>query len=120
MLRADVSEVREEVAVLRTLVDMGDRDVAEVRPALAGIVRTQNALRETQLEQHKILGEHGKTLRGLSDTVGALVVGQDRHETLLTELAEGQAELRGVVAGLAEGQAEILRRLGGEGAGVSG
>jgi hypothetical protein len=81
-VRAELAELRAEVADIRVLSAMADRDAAGVR----GIVRAQNALRETQVEQ-------GQTLRGVAEAVGVLVAGQQRHEEILDSHGQMLAEI---------------------------
>jgi ABC-type transporter Mla subunit MlaD len=61
-LRDEVAELREATAHSQALSAMADRGVAGLRPAILGLVRTQNALRETQLEQSKDLARFGAEL----------------------------------------------------------
>jgi hypothetical protein len=110
-LRAEVAQLRDEAADTRALAAMADRDASNVRTAIGGIVATQNALRETQVEQGQTLLAHGSTLRGIADAVGVLLTGQaalaeavGRHEEILTGLTAGQKRHDEVLA-------EILRRL---------
>lgn len=78
-LREEVSALRAETADTRVLAAMADRDAANVRASLNGIIRAQNALRESQVEQ-------GRTLREIAGAVGAVVEGQQRHDELLAEI----------------------------------
>lgn len=96
-LREEVARLRSETADTRALAAMADRDAADVRASLRGIVGTQNALRETQLEQ-------GRSLQEIAGAVGALVVGQQQLVEGQRQLAEGQQRHEEVLA-------EILRRL---------
>lgn len=128
VVRADL---RAEVADIRVLASMADRDAAGVR----GIVRAQNALHETQVEQ-------AQTLRGMGDALGALVAGSLRQEEIptahgqalasqgatlaahgealathgktLTRLVDGQEALAEKVARHDDVLAEILRRVSGD------
>lgn len=85
-LEDDVARLREACAVARTDADAArllaagaDRDVSEVRAELRAHTLALNALRETQLEQGQLLGEHGRTL----GEHGRLL---DEHGRLLREL----------------------------------
>ena len=106
-LRAELAELRAEVAGVRVLAAMADRDAAGIR----GIIRGQNALHETQVE-------HTRALRRLADGVGALMTGAQRqeetlqgHGALLARLVDGQTALAATVARQDAALAEILRRL---------
>ncbi|MCD5348515.1 hypothetical protein [Kineosporia mesophila] len=58
----------------RTVASLADRDVSEFRGVQSANVQTLNALRETQLEQSKVLAAHGRTLETIAAAVGGLVV----------------------------------------------
>ena len=83
------------------------------RVGQAGIVAALNALRETQVEQGRVLGEHGRVL-------GSLVVTQQQQTEVLARHTAALDGLTAAVGALADGQdrqagtlAEILRRLPG-------
>ncbi len=56
-LEHQVSRLREDVASARALAALADRDVAELRTEMRAHHKVLNALRETQLEQGKQIGE---------------------------------------------------------------
>jgi hypothetical protein len=85
-LRDEVSRLRDEAADTRALAAMADRDAAGVRASINAINRTQNALRETQVE-------HSHTLNHIAEAVGGLVTTAARHDQVLDQLAAGQAEI---------------------------
>ena len=103
-LRDEVAVLRDEVADVRVLASLADHDVAGVRVTVNAFARTQNALRETQLEHGRTLDGHTRVLTGIAETVGALTLGL----ATLDATVQGQA---GSLARLAAGQEEILRRL---------
>ncbi|GAB6901535.1 hypothetical protein [Kineosporia succinea] len=83
-VETELSRLREEAAVTRTVASMADRDVSEFRGALRAHVGTLNALRETQLEQGQIQAAHGRAIEGIAQAVGGLVV---QVETLTAMVA---------------------------------
>jgi chromosome segregation ATPase len=69
ILEQEVAQLREQAALsssdataARVLAAGADRDVSEVRSELRAHTRALNALRETQLEQGRMLTEHGRIL----------------------------------------------------------
>jgi len=69
ILEREVAQLREQTALTssdataaRVLAAGADRDVSEVRSELRAHTRALNALRETQLEQGRMLTEHGRIL----------------------------------------------------------
>jgi hypothetical protein len=112
-LRQEVAELREDTAQARAVAAFADRDAASIRVGQAGIVATLNALRETQVEQGRVLGEHGRVL-------GALIEMQQQQTEVLARHTAALDGLTASVGALADGQeeqagtlAEILRRLPG-------
>jgi hypothetical protein len=93
-------------------------DLGDVRASINAINSTQNALRETQIEQ-------GRTLTRIADAAAVLVTGQAalaesvrRHDELLGQVVAGQSVFTDRVSRrdhlldqLVAGQAELLRRL---------
>lgn len=69
ILEHEVAQLREQAALsssdataARVLAAGADRDVSEVRSELRAHTRALNALRETQLEQGRMLDEHRRML----------------------------------------------------------
>lgn len=89
-LEAEVDRLRDDAAHTRALSAMADRDAADVRATARANTQMLNALRETQLEQSRVLQEHGRVLQ--------------EHGRVLRDLAE-------VVGGVATGQAAVLEEL---------
>jgi chromosome segregation ATPase len=79
-VESELSRLREENAVTRTVASMADRDVSEFRGALQAHVRTLNALRETQLEQ-------GQTLQTIAQAVGGLAVQVENLTAMVARIA---------------------------------
>lgn len=61
-LEHSVTDVRQDAAAARVMAGAADRDVSEFRQVQNAHTKVLNALRETQVEHGKILGEHGKIL----------------------------------------------------------
>jgi hypothetical protein len=85
ILEQEVAQLREQAALsssdataARVLAAGADRDVSEVRSELRAHTRALNALRETQLEQGRMLAEHGRIL----DEHGRIL---DEHGRMLIE-----------------------------------
>jgi hypothetical protein len=85
ILEQEVAQLREQAALsssdataARVLAAGADRDVSEVRSELRAHTRALNALRETQLEQGRMLAEHGRVL----DEHGRIL---DEHGRMLIE-----------------------------------
>jgi chromosome segregation ATPase len=117
-LEAEVARLREDAATARALASMADRDVAEMRTTARGHTQVLNAIRETQIEQSRILESHGRvlethgrTLEQIAGVVGELVVGQHQLGERVGGLATGQDRLTERVGGLEQGQAAILEQL---------
>ena len=83
-VESELSRLREENAVTRTVASMADRDVSEFRGALQAHVRTLNALRETQLEQ-------GQTLQTIAQAVGGLAVQVENLTAMVARIAPPHA-----------------------------
>lgn len=69
ILEREVAQLREQTALTssdataaRVLAAGADRDVSEVRSELRAHTRALTALRETQLDQGRMLTEHGRIL----------------------------------------------------------
>lgn len=69
ILEREVAQLREQAALTssdataaRVLAAGADRDVSEVRSELRAHTRALTALRETQLDQGRMLTEHGRIL----------------------------------------------------------
>ena len=82
-VEAELAEVRAKAESAETLARFADRDASDIKSSHAGIVRSLNALRETQLEQGRLLAEHshahGKTLAGIEQILTRLnTLGEDR------------------------------------------
>lgn len=82
-LEAQVHELTEQQAATRHLAVNSDRDVAALQEQRRADIQLLQALRQTQLEQGKILEAHskaleahGKTLLEHSQVLGVLVSGQ--------------------------------------------
>ena len=73
-VETELSRLREENAVTRTVTSMADRDVSEFRGVLQAHVRSLNALRESQLEQGQVHAAAGRVIEGIAEAVGGLVV----------------------------------------------
>jgi chromosome segregation ATPase len=93
-LEHDVAELREQVtlaksdaAAARVLASGADRDVSEVRAELRTHTQGLNALRETQLEQGRAVGELRHEMRSGFTTVAT---GMAQITALLMEI-RGQA-----------------------------
>ncbi len=86
-VESELSRLREENAVTRTVASMADRDVSEFRGALQGHMRTLNALRETQLEQGQIQAAQGRAIEGIAQAVGGLVVQVESLTAMVARLA---------------------------------
>jgi chromosome segregation ATPase len=75
-LEHEVDRLREEVASVRALAALADRDVAESRTEMRGYRQVLNALRETQLEQgqqiNELRGELRQETNGLRREVDGL------------------------------------------------
>ncbi len=75
-LEFQVSRLREDVASARALAALADRDVAELRTEMRAHHKVLNALRETQLEQGKQIGELRQEMReeigGMHQEIGGL------------------------------------------------
>ena len=106
-LRQEVAELRDESAQTRVLAALADRDAAGMRAGQAGVLAALNALRETQVEQGRILDGHGRTLVEHGQVLGALVVGQERHTALL----DGLTAAVGTLADRQEEQAAVLAQV---------
>jgi chromosome segregation ATPase len=95
ILEQEVAQLREQAALsssdataARVLAAGADRDVSEVRSELRAHTRALNALRETQLEQGRmiaeqgrILAEHGRAITGIHQQLaehGRAIVGLDQ------------------------------------------
>lgn len=61
-LREQAALTSSDAAAARTLAAGADHDVSEVRAELRAHTQSLNALRETQLEQGRLLAEHGRAL----------------------------------------------------------
>jgi chromosome segregation ATPase len=85
-VEAQVERLREDGATTRMMAAMADRDVAEYRQVARAQMGVLNALRETQLEQSRVLVEHGQIL-------GALVAGHQETTHRLATLEAGQTTL---------------------------
>ena len=77
ILEQEVAQLREQAALsssdataARVLAAGADRDVSEVRSELRAHTRALNALRETQLEQGRMLTEHGQMLTEHAQMLG--------------------------------------------------
>ena len=82
-LRADLAVVAADAQAARTLAAGADRDVSEVRAELRAHTRVLNALRETQVEQGRVIAEQG---RAIADLRTEMRVG-------FTTLASGMADI---------------------------
>jgi chromosome segregation ATPase len=104
-LREQVALTRSDAAAARVLAAGADRDVSEVRAELRAHTQGLNALRETQLEQSRALGEQRQEINGL------------RHEMREGFTSQGQRidelerEMRGGFATMATGMAQITALL---------
>ena len=88
-VEAALAKLREDTEATRTMASLTDRDVAEHRQGLKGVVSVVNALRQTQLEQGQVLG--------------MLVTGQARAEAQLVALeAQGATLASAVLTRLAD------------------
>ncbi|HWR48299.1 MAG TPA: hypothetical protein VN327_11910 [Pseudonocardiaceae bacterium] len=71
ILEREVARLREQAALTgsdaaaRVLAAGADHDVSEVRSELRAHTRALNALRETQLEQGRVLAEHGEAITSM-------------------------------------------------------
>ncbi|GAA5101839.1 hypothetical protein [Haloechinothrix salitolerans] len=117
-MREEVVTARSDAAAARMLAAAADRDVSEVRSELRAHTSALNALRETQLEQGKvldkhtgILGEHSKVLDKHTGILGEHSKVLDKHTGILGEhskvLGEHSAILTEHTRTLSE-QGEIL------------
>ena len=77
-LEQEVAQLREQAALsssdaiaARVLAAGADRDVSEVRSELRAHTRALNALRETQLEQGRLLTDHGRAIVSLDQKMSA-------------------------------------------------
>jgi len=66
-LEDDVDRLREEGAQTRALAGLVDRDTSDLRTILRGQTRLLGALRETQVEQGRVLEHVVSTLTRLVD-----------------------------------------------------
>jgi chromosome segregation ATPase len=96
-LESEMARLREQAAIAatdaraaRVLAAGADRDVAEVRAELRAHTQALNALRETQLEQGRMLNEHGRMLnehgRMLNEQGQAMTGGFSKLNAGMTEL----------------------------------
>jgi chromosome segregation ATPase len=110
ILEHEVAQLREQAALsssdataARVLAAGADRDVSEVRSELRAHTRALNALRETQLEQGRMLAEHGRILDEHGRAIVSLkqaIIGLDQKmsngfATLNTGMAQIVALLNG-------------------------
>lgn len=75
-LEAQVHELAEQQAATRHLAVNSDRDVAALQEQRRADIQLFQALRQTQLEQGKVLEAHSKMLLEHGKLLGALVSGQ--------------------------------------------
>jgi hypothetical protein len=99
-LREGVATAREDAAAARALAAAAHAEAGDNGAVLRAHTQALNALRATQVEQ-------GHTLQGLSETVGALVLGQDRHEEILSQHTETLDRHTESLNGLVNGQARL-------------
>lgn len=81
----DHATARTDAAAARTLAAAADRDVSEVRAELRAHIASLNALRETQIQQGRVLNQHSQILDEHSRVLGTLKKGVTRILELLTE-----------------------------------
>lgn len=70
-LREQAALTSSDAAAARMLAAGADHDVSEVRSELRAHTRALNALRETQLEQGRMLAEHGQAIVSLDQKMSA-------------------------------------------------
>jgi chromosome segregation ATPase len=99
-----LGELRSSAEAAIALARFADNEVSGTRGALRAHTLALSALRETQLEQ-------GKTLQHLTEAVGALVVGQARHDQALAGHDEAFARHDEAFARHDEAFAEIKGQL---------
>ncbi|WP_370325068.1 hypothetical protein [Euzebya sp.] len=95
-LEGEMREVREQLAhtsadaqAARVLAGGADRDVSEVRAELRAHMSVLQALRETQLEQGRVLDEHSRILGEHSRILGAHGEVLGRHDRRFASLQGG-------------------------------
>ncbi len=104
-LRSQVTIIATDAAAARVLAAGADRDVSEVRAELRAHTQALNSLRETQLEQGRMLAEHGQVIaehgraiaeqarvitsldQKMTDGFTTLHVGMQQIHTLLSRIA---------------------------------
>jgi chromosome segregation ATPase len=84
-LETEVGHLRDECAHTRSLAAMADRDAADMRATARANTQLLGALRETQLEQ-------GRVLTGLAEAVAVLAAGQADHGARLERIEATQVE----------------------------
>jgi multidrug efflux pump subunit AcrA (membrane-fusion protein) len=85
---AELAEVRAKAESAETLAGFADRDASDIKSSHAGIVRSLNALRETQLEQGRVLADHNHVLAEHSQAHGKTLAGIEQILTRLDTLGE--------------------------------
>ncbi|GAA2106253.1 hypothetical protein [Streptomyces synnematoformans] len=85
-LEAQVHELTEQQAATRHLAVNSDRDVAALQEQRRADIQLFQALRQTQLEQGKVLDSHSKVLDSHSKTL-------EEHGKLLNALVSGQVAI---------------------------
>lgn len=95
-LEHDVAELREQVAlaksdaaVARVLAAGADRDVSEVRAELRAHTQSLNALRQTQLEQGRMIDELRQEMH---NGFATMATGMAQITALLTETKRSESD----------------------------
>jgi chromosome segregation ATPase len=102
-LEHEVAELREQVALAksdaaaaRVLAAGADRDVSEVRAELRAHTQGLNALRETQLEHGRAIGElreeMGELRQEMRNGFATMATGMAQITTLLTEISGSESD----------------------------
>jgi chromosome segregation ATPase len=107
------TEAQDDAKAARTMASMNGHEVGDTTAKLTAHTSCLNALRETQLEHGAKLDKHERTLRGIAETAGVLLKGQEELNGRVAGLEKGQEELNRRVAGLEKGQEELNRRVAG-------
>jgi chromosome segregation ATPase len=105
------TEAQDDAKAARTMASMNGHEVGDTTAKLTAHTSCLNALRETQLEHGAKLDKHERTLRGIAETAGVLLKGQEELNGRVAGLEKGQEELNRRVAGLEEGQSQLVGRM---------
>lgn len=105
-LREQLAITNSDAAAARMLAAGADHDVSEVRAELRAHTQALNALRETQLEQGRMIDEQGREMRaGFARQEGEMREG-------FAKLATGMAQITALLTNLGGSEAAAQMRPG--------